>query len=138
MRPSIPRAFDDPDFSFQDQAKNHESSRRKLIPPPGRTRGPSWKISGNVDGPEPPRWEITVLDQKTGQRFFNEIGPPPPAGTGFAAPEHQRSRFKLTITEQCFVAAQLAEVGDQVECWNRAAAELLGSGRARIIEEVRP
>jgi hypothetical protein len=123
----------DPNFSFAAAKAERESSRRRLEPPPRRKTGPGWKVTGEGTA-EPPRWEVATA--KDGTVTHREIGPQP-GGGGFARPEHERSLFRLEITDQCFVAGQLAEVGHRVECRQRVAADLLSSGRGRILEELR-
>jgi hypothetical protein len=123
----------DPDFSFAAAKKEREVSRRRLEPPPRRKTGPGWKVTGAGE-PEPPRWE--VVTEKGGIVIHREVGPQP-GGGGFARPEHERSLFRLEVTDACFVAGQLAEVGHIVECGHRTAADLLSSGRGRILEELR-
>ena len=123
----------DPNFSFAEQKRERESSRRRLEPPPRRKTGPGWKVTGAGE-PEPQRWEVATA--KDGSVTHREVGPQP-GGGGFARPEHERSLFRLEVTDPCFIAGQPAEVGHFVECGHRAAAELLGSGRGRILEEVR-
>jgi hypothetical protein len=122
----------DPNFSFAAQKRESEASRRRLEPPPRRKTGPGWKVTGEGTA-EPPRWEVVT---EKGVVTHREIGPQPGAG-GFARPEHERSLFRLEVTDQCFVAGQLAEVGHRVECGHRSAADLLSSGRGRILEELR-
>jgi hypothetical protein len=130
MKSSIPMS--DPNFSFADQRRERDASRRRLEPPPRRKSGPGWKVTGAND-PEPPRWERV---QSKGNTLHREVGPPPTSG-GLTDPRHLRSRFLLEVTEGCFVGGYSAEPGDRVECWHAAAADLLSSGRGRVIEEHR-
>jgi hypothetical protein len=123
----------DPDFSFAAAKKEREASRRRLEPPPRRKTGPGWKVTGAVET-EPPRWEVSTA--KDGTVIHREVGPQPGTG-GFARPEHERSLFRLVIIDACFVGGAPADVGHLVESGHRTAAELLGSGRGRILEEVR-
>ncbi len=130
----IPGSFADPDTPLTEFT---ERARRRRLEAPPRPRGklgePAWKTTGGDRKPGE-RWEVVTEGEIL---VFRELIPPVLSSGGFHRESAKRSRFILETNEECVVASQHAPAGSRVECYHQAAADLLASGRARVIEEQR-
>jgi hypothetical protein len=121
--------------------RRRSSNRFTLEAPPERRRGKSpWKVveerpGGTAD------WEVTT-DLATGVTTHREIHPRQdtlrPAYSGDAHCDLRgASLWTFVLIDDCVIGHQGAAKGDLVVCGNSAAADLLASGRGKLIEERR-
>jgi hypothetical protein len=120
--------------------RRRSSNRFTLEAPPERRRGKSpWKVIDERPGGA--AWEVTT-DQKTGITTHREIHPRQdtlrPAYSGDAHCDLRgASLWTFVLIDDCVIGHQGAAKGDLVVCGNSAAADLLASGRGKLIEERR-
>ena len=139
----------DINFSFAEQQKAREERRRFLsdIDPRRRSVATSapdvagrspWKVRQLGDADREPRW--TVATDKSGKRTFSEHRPAENCGLFDAKNRPQNaSRFSLKIVRGVCLCREFdAESGDFVSCLGATAVELINTGKAEVLEEVRP
>ena len=132
----------DIDFSFEEAARNRGRERLKgshratlaSHDPEVRPRKPAWKVVTLAEAE--PLWTIERSPGKPA--VFTENLPSSclkviDRVTG----NESKSVFRMKLIESCTIAGQHAAAGDLVTAHAGSAADLIGSGRVEVLEEIR-